>query len=82
MTGYYVYYGKVRNCENTAHYVTEVLAGDLDFLWSVFIWEDTPQGHDHWSSIVFDRTELTAADRMYLGKLRAFARRHYGHEGQ
>lgn len=47
-----------------------------DWLWSAFIFEQTPQGHDHWAKRATGGLPLTEADREWLGEvLEALKRR-------
>lgn len=50
--------------------IDEILNGALWFILQAFIWEETPQGQDHWQFIYEEQKGLTDDDRAYLIRLR------------
>ncbi|TWH35572.1 MULTISPECIES: hypothetical protein [unclassified Aminobacter] len=50
--------------------VVAVLNGNIDRLMEAFLWEQTPQGTDHWLEIYFGDRELSEEDIAFLSFLK------------
>lgn len=60
-------------------HVPKVLAGEYRLLQYLFVWDSTPQGHDHWYDRAQGLVPLSDEDRAYLERLYANAvRRRLG----
>ena len=46
--------------------VFDAIAGDTEAVSTCFVWEETPQGHGHWSDISEGLADLTTDDVDYL----------------